>query len=91
MSRPARDIFLKINDKFSVGADSLQWIAYRTRGNRIIPVAFISSTKLILLRCLKEAGCDEHKTALALEGIPTSFKEWMANRLASQARVSDSI
>jgi hypothetical protein len=67
-------IFLRLSDKFALGADDLQWIVYRSR--RKVPslldaplivgrsgeweaVSFVRSTKDILMRCTGAITCDE--------------------------------
>ncbi len=84
-------IFLRLSDKFALGADDLQWIVYRSRrggpspidaplvfgrGGEWLPVSFVSSTKEILLRCCGQVTCDEAKVALA--GYPSTFRAWKA-------------
>jgi hypothetical protein len=71
LKRPAAmadTIFLRLDAKFALGADDLQWILYRARHKDIPlgaplrqrdwdPVSFISSNKDILARCMREKGC----------------------------------
>jgi hypothetical protein len=57
-------IFLRLNDRLALGADDLQWILYRSR--RVVapdlsignwqPIAFVSSSRDILARCVRESG-----------------------------------
>jgi hypothetical protein len=66
-----------------LGADDLQWILYRRRRRAAVPegspllprdwepIAFVRSTKEILLRCMREQGCKpSHEAQLALDGMP---------------------
>jgi hypothetical protein len=76
-------IFLRLNENFALGADSLQRILYRSR-RKAGPsfdaplavkdwegISFVRSTKEILLRCMREKGCFPDDTAAsALAGYP---------------------
>jgi hypothetical protein len=72
-------IFLRLSEKYALGADELQWIVYRSRrkvpspldaplvcgrGSEWEPVSFVRSTKEILLRCCGPVTCDEAQLAL---------------------------
>lgn len=60
----ASEIFLRLGDDGALGADDLQWILYKRvlpvpmgaplRNNDWRPISFISSTKAILMRCIRE-------------------------------------
>jgi hypothetical protein len=76
-------IFLRLDDKFALGADDLQWLVCRAhqRKNGLTwdPISFVRSTKAILLRCIREAGCKPTEQAqLALESYPDTFDAWKA-------------
>jgi hypothetical protein len=86
-------IFLRLDPKFALGADELQWIVYRSRrkapspvnapfklgrGAEWEPVAFVRSTKAVLLRVLREKGCDGCEAALA--GTSQTFAAWKARQ-----------
>jgi hypothetical protein len=87
-------IFLRLNQKFALGADDLQWILYKSRrkepspleahlvfgrGGEWEPVSFVSSTKEILFRCMREADCKPCDEAqVALERYPDTFRDWEA-------------
>jgi hypothetical protein len=87
-------IFLRLSDKFALGADDLQWILYRSRreepspldaplkfGRRSewLPVSFVRSGKDILLRCMRERGCKPCDEAqVALAMLPCTFDAWKA-------------
>jgi hypothetical protein len=76
-------IFLRLDDKFALGADDLQWLLCRAHqrksGMTWDPIAFVRSTKAILLRCIREAGCKPTVEAqLALDGYPDTFDAWRA-------------
>ena len=66
----ARDcIFLRLDARFALGADDLQWILYKSKRTEPPsldaplssrdwnPVSFVRSTKALLLRVLREKGC----------------------------------
>jgi hypothetical protein len=93
-------IFLRLSDKYALGADDLQWIVYRSRskvpspldaplkcgrGSEWEPVSFVRSTKEILARC-GPVTCDEAQLALA--GYPTTFDAWRAAGAAQGAAVT---
>jgi hypothetical protein len=85
-------IFLRLNEDFALGADSLQWILYRRHaavpeGSPLPlrdwrPISFVHFTKGILLRCMREKGCKpSHEAQVALDGMPPTFEAW--KRLSS--------
>ena len=88
-------IFLRLSGRLALGADDLQWILYKSRRKEPPaeldirewrPIAFVSSTKDILLRCIRESGLDEDTAGSALEGYPSTFGAWKATQSApSQA------
>ena len=45
--------------KWGLGADGLQWILYRERH----AVSFVSSTRGVLERCMRESGCSVRSAA----------------------------
>jgi hypothetical protein len=84
-------IFLRLSEKYALGADDLQWIVYRSRrkvpspldeplkcgrGSEREPVSFVRSTKEILLRCCGPVTCDEAQLVLA--GYSSTFDAWKA-------------
>jgi hypothetical protein len=73
---------MRINDDWQLGADRLQWILQRRRtgagGWR--DMAFVSSTKEILARCMKEKGVPSDDAKRALDRLPDTFKQWVASR-----------
>jgi hypothetical protein len=98
MPKMADAIFLRMNQKFALGADDLQWILYKScrkepspieahlvfgRGGEWEPVSFVSSTKEILFRCMREADCKPCEEAqVALERYPDTFRDWEGARHA---------
>jgi hypothetical protein len=84
-------VFLRLSEKYALGADDLQWIVYRSRhkvpspldaplkcgrGGEWEPVSFVRSTKEILLARCGPVTCDEAQLALA--GYPDTFDAWKA-------------
>lgn len=81
--------FLRLDERFALGADDLQWILYKSRhktGPALdaplelqdwFPVSFVRSTKEILCRCIREKGCfPSIQAQTALDGIPSTFDAW---------------
>jgi hypothetical protein len=80
-------IFLRLDARLALGADSLQWILYssiRKDGAPSLelrhwrPVSFVSSSRDILLRCTRESGFGEHTAVLAVESLHPTFAAWKA-------------
>jgi hypothetical protein len=71
---------LHINNNWALGADALQWILLRTRVTGWRPVAFVSSTKQILARCMREKGVPAEDAKRLLDALPDTFKEWVGSR-----------
>jgi len=64
--------------------DDLQWIIAQQRESGVgvrKTVSFVSSTKDILLRCVREKGISPTAEALnAIASWPSTFREWFAGR-----------
>ncbi len=71
---------LHINNNWALGTDALQWILLRKRANGWRPVAFVSSTKQILARCMQEKGVPTNNATQTLNTLPNTFKEWQKTR-----------
>ena len=68
-----------VSGRWALGADNLQWILYRSRASKSAPwlgVSFVTTTRGILERCMREKGCPEGDRAVLLAGLPSTFKEW---------------
>ena len=77
---PSERVFAVAGD-WAVGADSLQWILYRRKGRDAWRgVSFVSSTRDILARCMREKGTDAATAAQLLAGLPETFNEWRASQ-----------
>ncbi|MGC1864396.1 MAG: hypothetical protein WA733_25570 [Methylocystis sp.] len=90
-------IFLRLGPNGALGADALQWIVYVPRRDEPIPsgaaldgrdwrpVAYVSSGKGILMRCIREKGVALTDTArLELQSYPSTFDKWKAISRPSQ-------
>lgn len=64
---------LRLDARWSIGHDELQWIIYRGGG----AVSFVSSTKIILLLCLREKGAPEAVIWIADKELPDTFREFI--------------
>jgi hypothetical protein len=100
----ADTIFLRLDAKFALGADDLQWILYRSRreepsplgaplkfgrGSEWLPVSFVRSRKDILLRCMREKGCKPCDEAkVALAMLSCTFDAWKAAVTVPEAQRS---
>jgi len=74
MSEPV----VQIDDHWRIAADPLQWMLQRRTKNRWYPVSFVSSTRDIPARCMREHGVPAAAAAQALARLPDSFQEWAA-------------
>jgi hypothetical protein len=70
-----------ISGNWALGADRLQWILYRrNKGSKTVPwvgTSFVSSTRAILERCMREKGVPEDDRAVLLAGLPPTFDQWL--------------
>ena len=73
-----------ISGKWALAADRLQWMVQRQylhRGEiKWQSVSFVSSTKDILARCMREKGCPPADAVRLLAGLPSTFGEWTRKR-----------
>jgi hypothetical protein len=76
-----------VSNDWALAADRLQWILQRRRTWKgkveWHAVSFVSSTKEILARCMHEKGVPPEDAQRLLEGLPSTFKEWLAGRASS--------
>jgi hypothetical protein len=90
-------IFLRLNERFALGADDLQWILYAIHPRKGQPatwdgISFVRSTKDILLRCIREKGCQPTVEAqVALDAMPPTFDEWQASLPSCPVPVCDEV
>jgi len=69
-----------ISGRWALAADSLQWMLQRRGGHQWKSVSFVSSTKDILDRCMREKGCPPADAERLLVGLPSTFEEWAGKR-----------
>src|SRR5262249_25060613 len=67
--------------RWALAADSLQWMLQRRAGQQWQSVSFVSSTKDILARCMREKGCPPADAERLLAGLPSTFEEWVGKRV----------
>lgn len=83
---PPAGIFLILNNRLALGADDLQWILYLSSCSKTTgklnwsPISFVSSTKAVLLRCIRETGVADSLALSKLASYPGTFKVWKASR-----------
>jgi len=75
-------IFLHLCHGWALGFDQYQWMVMRAkkRGDQSYwnPVAFVATTKRVLLRVLSEKTVQLTPAATAyIEGMPDKFREWL--------------
>ena len=82
--------FLRLNDRWALAYDSLQWILQR-RGfakgkyGKWRGVSFISSNRDILILTLREEGVVPDLGKMEqVQALPYTFKEWYAQRQAEE-------
>ena len=74
-----------ISGRWALAADSLQWMLQRRAGQRWQSVSFVSSTRDVLLRCMREKGCPRADAERLLAGLPSTFEEWAGKRVQNPA------
>jgi hypothetical protein len=69
-----------MSGRWALAADSLQWMLQRQYMNKgqvcWRSVSFVSSTRDILARCMREKGCPSADAERLLAGLPATFEEW---------------
>jgi hypothetical protein len=68
------DRLFATSGEWALGADNLQWVLYRRIGDGWRAMSFVSSTRDILERCMREKGCPDRAGLLA--GLPPTFRQW---------------
>ena len=69
----------QITDDWQLAADPLQWILQRRKSAKTggwLSVSFVSSTKEILERCMREKGVPPEAAKVVLSRLPDTFKQW---------------
>ena len=65
-------LVFKINDRWTLAADKLQWILQRRGGGN---VSFVSSTRDMFARCMREKGVPASDAEAALARLPPTIAE----------------
>ena len=74
-----------ISGRWALAADSLQWMLQRRAGQRWQSVSFVSSTRDVLVRCMREKGCPPADAERLLAALPSTFGEWAGKRVQTPA------
>jgi hypothetical protein len=73
------DRIFAVSGNWALGADRLQWILYRRQSSKSHPwiaLSFVSSTREILARCMREKDVPKPATEVLLANLPPTFNEW---------------
>jgi hypothetical protein len=77
--------FIAVSGQWALGADNLQWILYTAQKSKTAPwvaMSFVSSSRDILERCMREKDTPEDDREVLLAGLPPSFEEWKETSLS---------
>lgn len=70
------------SDDWALASDGIQWILLRHRTRRSVgfwnPASFVRSTCDILAGCRREKGVPTQDAQRLLEGLPSTFNEWVS-------------
>ena len=78
------DKLFRISGRWALASDGMQWVLLRQQGQeKWRGVSFVRSTKDILARCMRERGTPADDARQLLDGLPATFDEWQASRLAA--------
>lgn len=70
-------IFLRLSEKWALGYDPSQWIVMHWRPPYWRAVSFVSSSKVVLERVLREDKVViDPEARAALNHLPESYREW---------------
>jgi hypothetical protein len=77
-------MIFQLNDKWAVMYDEAQWIVARKRSRAgkacWRAIAFVATTKLVLMRVIEEEGiAPTRKAQRTLDQLPESFRLWLRN------------
>ncbi len=80
-------VFLRLSESWALGFDRNQWVVMRAKSDRSKPgqrwrsIAFVGSTRAVLVRVLREKGAEVAPDArVAVDSLPETFLEWLAIR-----------
>jgi hypothetical protein len=74
-----------VSGRWALAADGLQWMLQRRAGQRWQSVSFVSPTRDVLVRCMREKGCPPADAERLLAGLPSTFEEWGRERVQTPA------
>ncbi len=78
---------IRLNDRWALSADNLQWIVEHYRPPKWHRVAFIASNKAVLMRVLREKGIAINPAAKdALGHLPNTFRKWKIKQDAESSK-----
>jgi hypothetical protein len=80
-------VIARINETWVLAADDLQWILQRRRSNARtwMDMSFVSTTRDILARCMREKGVLQDAADRVLAALPGNFKQWRYGEPAKAA------
>lgn len=78
-----RDKQIRVAGRWALAADNLQWVLQRRNGSTWQGIAFVSTTKAIMARCMREKGVAGDVAEKLLDGLPDCFPA--PHRAASKA------
>ncbi len=78
-------VFLRLSEGWALGYDRNQWILLQAKSDKSKPgqrwraIAFVASTRAVLMRILREKGVEIAPDArVAVDSLPETFLEWLA-------------
>ena len=78
-------VFLRLSEEWALGFDRNQWIVMQAKTDRSKTgqcwraIAFVGSTRAVLVRVLRELGAEVAPDArVAVDSLPETFLEWLA-------------
>jgi hypothetical protein len=83
-----------VSNQWALASDGIQWILRQrtTRHGEVTwnPRSFVHSTRDILARCMREKGCPSEDAEILLDGLPSTFDEWVAKQAENNVqRISE--
>lgn len=65
----------KVVGDWALASDGIQWVLqYKGRG-----ISFVHSTRDVLVRCMRDKGCELRTAEKLLDGLPATFNEWKSS------------
>jgi len=89
-------LFLRLDGKWSIGWDDRQWVLQRHHGlvekgprrgeEAWRGVSFVTSTRAVMARCMREKRVSVEAGAYGLSALPGTFAEFLRERKAHSER-----